>query len=145
MRKCVHCGVKLSDKAVVCVKCGYLQPAVAYSSVPAIQAPPASEQEEFPEIQIAPKETVAVSAAPANRLKTNRGLLKLILLSFLTFGIYGLVVMSVVSRDINIIASRHDGRKTMHYCWIYFIFSWLTFGIVPLVRRLSGAGASSAA
>lgn len=133
MRKCVHCGVKLSDKAVVCVKCGYLQPAVVYSSVPAIQAPPAPEYEEFPEIQIVPKETAAVSTAPAKRLKTNRGLLKFILLSVITFGIYGLVVMSVVSRDINTIASRYDGRKTMHYCWICFVFFWLTFGIAPLV------------
>lgn len=70
---------------------------------------------------------------PARKLKTNRGLLKYILLSIITLGIYGIVVMSVVSTDINEIASRHDGKKTMHYCLLYFIFSWLTCGIVPLV------------
>ena len=70
---------------------------------------------------------------PVGQLKTNRGLLKYILLSLITFGIYGLVVMSAVSTDINTIAGRYDGKKTMHFCLVYFIFSWLTLGIVPIV------------
>ncbi|MCI7805505.1 MAG: DUF4234 domain-containing protein [Oscillospiraceae bacterium] len=70
---------------------------------------------------------------PLARLNTKRGLLKYILLSLITFGIYGIVAMSSVSTDINLIASRYDGRKTMHFCLVYFIFSWLTFGIVPIV------------
>lgn len=70
---------------------------------------------------------------PVGQLKTNRGLLKFILLSIITFGIYGLVVMSSVSTDINTIASRYDGKKTMHYCLVVFIFAGLTLGIVPLV------------
>jgi len=73
------------------------------------------------------------SMAPVGQLKTNRGLIKYILLSAITFGIYGLVVMSAVSTDINIIAGRYDGKKTMHYCLLAFIFSWLTFGIAPIV------------
>ena len=72
-------------------------------------------------------------SAPTYQLKTNRGLLKYILLSLITFGIYGLVVMSNISTDINTVASRNDGKKTMHYCLVVFIFSWLTFGIVPIV------------
>lgn len=72
-------------------------------------------------------------AAPAIRLGTNRGLVKFILLSLITFDIYALIVMSDISRDINIIASRHDGKKTMNYLLVVFIFSWLTFGIVPIV------------
>ena len=78
--------------------------------------------------------------APARQLKTNRGLLKFILLSIITLGIYGIVVMSGVSTDINTIASRYDGKKTMHYCLVCFIFSWLTCGIVPLVwsSKISG-------
>lgn len=68
-----------------------------------------------------------------NKLSTNRGLLKYILLSAITFGIYGLVVMSTISADINTIASKYDGKKTMHYCLLVFIFSWLTLGIAPLV------------
>lgn len=71
--------------------------------------------------------------APVGQLKTNRGLLKFILLSLITFGIYGLVVMSSVSNDINVIASRYDGKKTMHYCLLTFVFSWLTLGIGVIV------------
>ena len=70
---------------------------------------------------------------PVNQLKTNRGLVKYILLSIITFGIYGLVIMSNISTDINTIAGRYDGKKTTHFCLMAFIFSWLTLGIAPFV------------
>ena len=70
---------------------------------------------------------------PVGQLSTTRSLVTFILLSLITFGIYGIVVMSNVSTDINTIASRYDGKRTMHYCLVLFIFSWLTLGIVPLV------------
>ena len=73
------------------------------------------------------------SHAPVGQLKTNRGLGKFIFLSLITFGIYALVVMSAVSTDINVIAGRYDGKKTMHYCLIAFIFTGLTLGVAPLV------------
>ena len=73
------------------------------------------------------------NTAPALQLKTNRGLLKLILLSLITFGIYALVFYSKVSTDINLIASRHDGKKTMHYCLLAFIIAPITFGIGAIV------------
>lgn len=66
-------------------------------------------------------------------ISTNRGLLKFLLLSLITFGIYGIVVMSNISTEINQIATPRDKKHTMHYCLIFFIFSWLTFGIAPLV------------
>ena len=71
--------------------------------------------------------------APVGKLNINRSLTKYILLGIITFGIYPLVVMSSISSDINTIASRYDGKKTMHFCLVTFIFSWLTCGIVPLV------------
>ena len=74
-----------------------------------------------------------VNTAPVGQLKTNKGLLKTILLSLITFGIYPLVVMSAVSNDINIVASRHDGKKTMHYCLLTFIVDPITFGIAGIV------------
>ena len=74
-----------------------------------------------------------VSTAPVGQLKTNKGLLKFILLSAITFGIYGLVVMSAVSTDINVVASRYDGKKTMHYCLLTFIIAPITFGIGGIV------------
>lgn len=78
-------------------------------------------------------ENYVASTAPVGQLKTNRGMVKFVLLSMLTFGIYGIVVMSAVSSDINTIASRYDGKKTTHYCLMAFVFSWLTFGIAPIV------------
>lgn len=71
--------------------------------------------------------------APVGQLKTNKGLLKTILLSLITFGIYPLVVMSAVSNDINIVASRYDGKKTMHYCLLFFIVAPITMGIGAIV------------
>ena len=66
---------------------------------------------------------------PVGQLKTNRGLLKYILLGIITLGIYPLVFMSSISNDINIICSRYDGKKTMHYCLLFFLIGPLTFGI----------------
>lgn len=64
---------------------------------------------------------------------TTRGLLKYVLLNLITLRIYGLVVMSHISEEINIVASPRDGKHTMHFLLIAFIFSWLTFNIAPLV------------
>lgn len=69
------------------------------------------------------------SSAPVGQLKTNRGLLKVILLSIVTLGIYNLVFLSSVSNDINVMASRYDGKKTMHFCLLAFIVGPITAGI----------------
>ena len=66
-------------------------------------------------------------------LRTDRGLMNMILFGCLTFGIYPIVVESHISRELNLIATPHDGKKTMHFCLIYFIFSWLTMGIAFFV------------
>ena len=72
-------------------------------------------------------------SAPLIQLKTNRGMVKTVLLSLITGGIYSIFLYSGISRDINIVASRYDGKKTMHYCLMLFLFSWLSLGIVPFV------------
>ncbi len=74
-----------------------------------------------------------VNTAPVGQRKTNKGLLKTILLSLITFGIYPLVVMSAVSNDVNIVASRYDGKKTMHYCLLFFLVAPITLGIASIV------------
>ena len=66
-------------------------------------------------------------------MKTNRGMIKAILLSIITFGIYGLVMYSGISNDINTIASRYDGKKTMHYCLLFFLVAPITCGIAAIV------------
>lgn len=70
---------------------------------------------------------------PVGQLKTKRGVLKLILLSIVTLGIYPFVFLSGISNDINIIASRYDGRKTMHFCLLAFVIAPLTLGIANFV------------
>ena len=70
------------------------------------------------------------NTAPA--LRTNRSLLKTILLSIITIGIYGIVVYCHISDDINTIASRYDGKKTMNY-FPMLLLTIITFGIVYLV------------
>lgn len=64
---------------------------------------------------------------------TDRGLLKFIIFSIITFGIYDLVVFSHMSEEINIIASPRDGKHTMHFLLVFFIFSWLTCYIAYFV------------
>ena len=80
-----------------------------------------------------PQPAYQASSAPVGQLPANRSLLKYILLSIITFGIYGLVVMSGVSNAANIVASRYDGRKTMHFCLLAFIVGAITFGIAYFV------------
>ena len=75
----------------------------------------------------------AAPVPPIRQLKTNRGLLKYILLSIITLGIYSIVFYYCVAEDVNAIASRYDGKKTMNYALLFFIFSWLTCGIGVLV------------
>lgn len=94
---------------------------------------PQPQPQPQPQQQFVQNNFYQTAGRPAKQLKTNRGLLKVILLSMITFGIYGLVVMSEVSTSINTIASRYDGKKTMHALLVVFVFSWLTLGIVPLV------------
>ena len=74
-----------------------------------------------------------VNTAPAIHLKTNRGWLKFILLTIITCGIYAIVFYSKISTDINLIASRYDGKKTMHYCLLTFVIAPITLGIGGIV------------
>lgn len=112
MKVCPNCNTQVQDNVNACPNCGafFAQPTnannFAYNAAP---------------------------AAPAVKLQTNRSLLKFILLSLITFGIYGIVVMCKVSEDINIIASKYDGKKTMHYLIATLLLSAITLGIVPIV------------
>ena len=80
------------------------------------------------------------AASPACHLKSGRNFIVVLLLSIITFGIYGIVFFSVISSDINQIASRYDGKKTMHYCLLLFIVAPITLGIGAIVwmHRLCG-------
>lgn len=77
--------------------------------------------------------TNQVNPAPVAQLKTDRGIVKFLLLSLVTLGIYSIIYFSGISSDINIIASRYDGKKTMHFCLMSFVLAPLTFGIYGFV------------
>ncbi|MGP1543764.1 MAG: DUF4234 domain-containing protein [Candidatus Fimenecus sp.] len=73
------------------------------------------------------------SNAPVGQLKTDRNFWLWFFLSGITLGIYPIVLFSGISTDINTIASRYDGKKTMHFCLMAFVLSGITLGIYPLV------------
>ena len=105
----------------------YQQPAPQYQQpAPQYQQPALQYQQPAPQYQ---QPYGQQFYGPVRQLNTHRGLIKLILLTIITFGIYPLVFFSGISEDINLIASRFDGRKTMHYCLMAFIIGPLTLGI----------------
>ena len=61
-------------------------------------------------------------------LRCQRNFWKVFFLSLITFGIYGMVVYSHISREINTIASPHDGRRTMHFM-LAFLLCMATCGV----------------
>ena len=65
--------------------------------------------------------------------RTNRGLLKFLLLSLITFGIYGIVVMTHISMEIDTIASPRDHKNTMNYLLVCFLLGPVTLGIYTLI------------
>lgn len=70
------------------------------------------------------------------RLPTNKNIFKAVGLWILTFGLYGIVVMTSVSRNINRTAREYDKKKTMNYCLLVFLVGWLTLGIANFVWYL---------
>lgn len=64
-------------------------------------------------------------------MKTNRSLLMLLILSFVTFGIYPLFFWSGYAQDMNIVC-QGDNRHTRGII-ARIIFSMLTFGLYDLI------------
>ena len=80
-----------------------------------------------------PVAAAPVQERPALQHRTSRGLAKYFFLGILTLGIYPIVVESHISEELNTVASKYDGKRTMHYCLIYFLLNWCTLGIATLV------------
>ncbi len=70
-----------------------------------------------------------MNTAPVAQLKTNRSALKLVLLGLITFGIYPIVSIANMSSDLNQVAGRYDGKRTMNFCLLTFLVGPLTLGI----------------
>ena len=64
--------------------------------------------------------------------KHRRSAILFVILNILTLGIYGLVVMSHISQEINTIATDYDHKTTPFYCLAAFL-SVITFGIYGII------------
>ena len=73
------------------------------------------------------------------KLQTNRSMWKLMILNFLTLGIYGIVFFVPFSMDLDKIDPRRSRGKTMNYIVAYF-FSLFTFAIIIDIWHYNIAG-----
>lgn len=69
---------------------------------------------------------------PKYQLPTRRGLLKMIFLGLITFGIYPMVIWSRLASEVNMVASRYDGERSMSYLGAVMLAP-ITLGIHSLV------------
>ena len=121
MRLCNMCGASVPENSSFCKDCGARYDGADASPPNQMGGGGAFSQEASPQ-----------SAAPMNQLKTNRSLIKFVLFSIITIGIYTLVFYYRVSEDINITASRYDGKKTLNFLWL-ILLAPITLGIAPFV------------
>ena len=70
--------------------------------------------------------------APVMRINEHRGLLKNMFFGLLTLGFYPFVVTYRMSQEINLIASRYDGKRTMNFAMLMLVMVF-TVGIGYLV------------
>ena len=89
-------------------------------SVPAPEAPEKAEKAENP------------ACKSALQLPVGRSLLKMILLGLVTAGIYPTVIWSRIVTELNIVASRNDGKRTMSYFGMLMLTPF-TLGIFAFV------------
>jgi len=76
----------------------------------------------------ASEEPLADERAPARRLSTKRGLIRFLFFTVITCGIYTLFFVAGVSEDMNVLAGRHDGKRTPNLLLLPFITA-LTCGL----------------
>ena len=75
----------------------------------------------------------AKNAAPVFPIQANFSLVKYILLSIVTCGIYSIYIFAKMGDTLNLIAGRYDGKRTMNYWLLSLIVTPITFGIGFLV------------
>ena len=149
--KCSYCGADVPAGKNFCMWCGTRQTEEAPVQMPKKEEKPVADpiREEFPEIRpmmetpvpVVTMEAKKILEAPDHpprripprlQLPTRRGLGKMFFLSILTFGIYPTVIWSRIVTELNIVASRYDGKRTMPYFGMLML-SPITLGIYTLV------------
>ena len=154
---CHYCGADLNDTDLFCLHCGTRQQVLPEEVPVAVQEEEAPQQ--LPEVAPAPRnETVYKEksfdwhpyGAPAKeeplvdfrnspfvqtcvlQLPVKRRLWKMILFGILTFGIYPAVIWSRLTGEVNLVASRYDGKRSMPFFGVVLLAP-LTMGIHFLV------------
>ncbi len=156
---CHYCGAPLQGNEIFCRHCGTRQqrapqaepevPAVLQEAAPvpeAAQTPVKRSTTVYKEKHFdwqpygAPvKEEPLVdfeNTVPAGKTKlqlgTKRSLWKMIVFGILTLGIYPLVIWSRLTSEVNLVASRYDGERSMPFLGMLMLAP-LTLGIHSLV------------
>ena len=147
--KCSYCGVSISPEQKFCLNCGTeLKPEIQEegtvwaeqlweeipTAVEILTEPeePASGPETVETAPAAVAPAPAVRKAPLLQLPVKRGLGKMVFLGILTLGIYPAVIWSRIVTELNLAASRYDGKRTMPYFGM-ILLGPITLGIFPLV------------
>ena len=140
--KCHYCGAEIAENQNYCLWCGTRQEpverdvpekaVVQEEPVQEICVPEAVPAYSEPEnVQPEPVRSVG-RCAPMLRLPVRRGLGKMIFLGILTLGIYPTVIWSRIVTELNIAASRYDGKRTMPY-FAMILLTPITLGIYAFV------------
>ncbi|MBR4291166.1 MAG: DUF4234 domain-containing protein [Oscillospiraceae bacterium] len=152
---CHYCGTELHDNEIFCRHCGTRQqcePETAEMNIPELDEsilPPVIEAAPAPRTATVYKEKTfdwQPYGAPAKeeplvnlhfqpsklQLPVKRSLVKMFFLGILTVGIYPMVIWSRLVSEVNIVASRHDGQRSMPFFGM-LLLSPLTLGIHSLV------------
>lgn len=149
---CHYCGAEIQGKEPFCRSCGTRRPSVPQAepeaperSQEAVPAPVATKtvykeksfdwqpygapQKEEPLVDL---EHTASAEKVKLQLPTRRSLWKMIVFGILTLGIYPLVIWSRLASEVNLVASRYDGERSMSFFGM-LLLAPLTLGIHSLV------------
>lgn len=129
--KCHYCGAEMPDNQKYCIYCGTRQEQPEYQE-PRWEAEPIQETPAAPMPTPVERPVVKQPVAPRIQLPTKRGLGKMFFLGLLTLGIYPIVIWSRIVTELNIVASRYDGKRTMPY-FAACALAPFTLGIYGLV------------
>ena len=128
---CGKCGAEIAPGQSFCAACG--------APTPGSERAPATlmQTQQMQQYQANMDYSQVNRQAPqyygqAQKVKADRSVGTTILLTLVTFGIYGIVVYYQMSEEINTIASKYDGKKTMNYL-LAVLLTPVTLGIFGLV------------
>lgn len=131
-RFCSGCGTKITppeEAAAVPEEEPVRQTPPAPVQEPACYAPPAAAPQPA---YSAPTAVTQCADRPRIQLPTRRGLAKMFFLGIVTLGVYPMVIWSRIVTELNLVASRYDGERTMPY-FAMFTLAPLTLSIYVFV------------